>query len=156
MQPPLPVKPGECLGSLVILLFESPLCWNNCLRQCIVLHWPECTLSDVLVCDCHRWRWCARSGYYIHTKDTCSNCCSFCWGWVCSLFYRSYWLLVSFLPRVVAMWSLERSFFLRCVSGHLFLNRQCAVVYHHVCMECVVMADKFSVEPEGTLLVHKG
>ena len=165
------------------------------------MHWLECTLSDVLVCNCHMWRWCASSGCHIHTKNTCSNCCSFfgvgcgvcstghigCWsrssiGWrrcgrwsvdlssvacpatssltasatlstttsVCSVWcwlinvwwnrrvlqveevicfsvvvlaraatlagsqvgHQPYWLLVSFLHRVVALWPLERSFVL--------------------------------------------
>ena len=134
LQSTLPVKPGECLGSLVSLLCELPFCWHNVLWQCIFLYWPECTLSDVIVCNCHRWRWCASSGCHIHTKNKCSNWCSFCWGWVWSLFYRSYWLLVSFVHRVVALWPPERSFALRCVYGHLFTDRQCAVVYHQVRM----------------------
>ena len=89
-------------------------------------------------------------------KNTCFNCCSFCWGWVWSFFYRSYWILVSFLYRVVALWLLERSFVFRCMSGHLFLDRQCTVVYHHVRMWCVVLADRYSAEPEGAMLAHKG
>ena len=72
------------------------------------------------------------------------------------MLYRSYWLLVSFLHRVVELWPLERSFVLRCVSGNLFLDRQCAVVYHPVRMQCVVLADKCLLEPEGTLVVYKG
>ena len=72
------------------------------------------------------------------------------------LFYRSYWLLVLFFHRVVALWPFDHIFFLRYVSVHLFLDRQCPVVYHHVCMQCMVLADKYSVAPEGMLLVHKG
>ena len=64
--------------------------------------------------------------------------------------------MVLLLHRVSALWPLERSFVLRCVSVHLFLDRQCAVVYHHIRMQCVVLADKCLVEPEGTLMMHKG
>ena len=64
--------------------------------------------------------------------------------------------MVYFLHRVVALRPFERSFVLRCVSGHLLLDRQCDVVCHHVRMQCVVSADKCSLEPEGTLVVHNG
>ena len=42
--------------------------------------------------------------------------------------------------------TLERSFVIRCMSGHLFFDRQCAVVYHQVCLWCVVLADIYSAE----------